>query len=559
MEGFRKQLRESASAFAAVIRNVNLRRLEFGWGASILCASAYTIALAVYAYDAGGAAAVGLIMLLRMIPAAAASPFAGMLADRYPRERVLLASVTGRTVLLVGTTVAVFAHSSEWVVYGLAIAGTLVQTPVRSAVGALTPTLCSSPSELTAANAVASTFESLASFIGPAIAGLLLAATSLGVVFGVCTGLIATCAVFAARIRVSETKEPEAELEATTIVSESLAGFLAIGREPPLRVLVALYTAYTLVGGAVGVYIVVLSIQVLGLGNAGVGYINSAFGVGAVIGGIAAFGLTGARRLSPAFLIGVVLWGAPLALLAWSSKTVVALILFGVMGIGNSLIDVAGLTLVQRAVPDNVLARVFGVMSMLWLLSIGIGALLAPKLISWLGLTHALLVTGLGMVAVAIVFAARVVAIDAHAKAPDADELRLLGRVPIFTPLAGTTLEQLAGRLAPIVAEPGKEVVKQGEPGDRFYIVVEGELDVTADGQPLSSLGTGDYFGEIALLRDTPRTASVTARTRSVLYALDRDDFLSAVTGHASSAEAAERVVSARLEGVPPVSVGART
>jgi MFS family permease len=492
-----------------------------------------------------------------MVPSAFVSPFAGLLADRYARERVLFASVATRTVLLVGTTAAVYSHANEWVVYALAIAGTLSQTPMRSAVGALTPALCSSPEELTATNAVTSTIESLGTFVGPALAGLLLAVASLGTVFAFTTVLMAIFALFVARIRAPGVAEPKAELEASTIASESLAGFQAIGKEPPLRVLVALFTAQTFVAGAVGVFMVVLALQVLRLGNAGVGYLNSAFGVGALIGGVVAFGLTGTRRLSPSFLAGVVLWGAPLALVAAWATTPVTLLLVGLMGIGNSLVDVSCFTLVQRAVPDNVLARVFGVVVMLWLLSLGIGAAVTPKLISWLGITHALIVVGLGLVVLVVVLAVRVVAIDAAAHAPDADELRLLGRVPIFTPLTGATLEHLVGRLVPVVVEAGTAIVRQGDHGDRFYVVAEGELDVSVDGQPVSPLGTGDYFGEIALLRDMPRTASVTARTRAVLYALDRDDFLAAVAGYGPSAEAAERVVSARLGSAPTAGAAA--
>jgi MFS family permease len=559
MAGFRRQLAESASAFGAVVRNPNLRRLELGWAASIVCNWAYTVAISVYAYEAGGASAVGVISLLRMVPAALVSPFAGLLADRYPRERVLLLSVTTRTGLLAGTAIGVFADANVWIVYALSIAAALVGTPQRSAQAALTPALSASPEELTAANAVTSTIESIGSFIGPALAGLLLAVTSMGVVFTVTAALLGVCVFFTARVRVPGEEAPKAQLEASTIVSESLAGFRAIGKEPPLRVLVALFTAQTFVAGAVSVFIVVMSIQILGLGEGGVGYLNSAFGVGALVGGIIAFGLTGVRRLSPSFLIGVVLWGAPLALLTLSSSTAYAVVLFGVMGIGNSLVDVSGFTLVQRAVPDNVLARVFGVIMMLWMVSVGVGAAVTPQLISWLGMTHALLVTGLGLVAVVVAFAPRVVSIDASAAPPDEDELRLLGTVPIFAPLAGATLEHLVGRLVPVVIEPGTEIVKQGDAGDRFYVVAEGELEVTADGEPRPPLGAGDYFGEIALLRDVPRTASVTARTRAVLYALDRDDFLAAVTGYAPSAEAAERVVSARLAAVPPAGVGAGT
>jgi MFS family permease len=311
--------------------------------------------------------------------------------------------------------------------------------------------------------------------------------------------------------------------------------------------MVGLIGAQSLVAGMVQVYLVVLAVQLLGLGTAGVGYLNSALGVGGILGGILALGLTGARRLSPPFLVGVVLWGAPLAVVAFTSSTAAALVLFGVMGFGYALSDVAGFTIVQRSVPDEVLARVFGVVVSVWVGALGIGAVFAPHLISWLGAKHALIATGVALVGLVALFALRVAAIDAAAPAPNPDELRLLGGIPIFAPLAGATLEHVAGRLVPLSIEPGTEVIRQGDHGDRFYIIAEGELDVASDGKAVSSLAAGDYFGEIALLRDVPRTATVTARTRTVLYALDRDDFLAAVTGFAASAQAAEHVVSARL------------
>jgi MFS family permease len=557
MGGWRRQLGESATAFAAIFRNTNLRRLELAWTASIVAHCAYLVAVSVYAFQAGGASTVGLIYLLRMVPAAVVAPFAGLLADRYPRERVLLASAAGRTILVGAAGAGVFLHADPWVIYGLAIAASLVQTPLRSAQAALTPALCSSPAELTAANTVASTVESIAAFLGPAIAGVLFVVTSIGTVFVLTAGLLLVCTVLTALLRIPGEAAPRRELEASTILSESLAGFRAIGREPPLRVMIGLLAAQTFVAGAVGVYTVVLAIQTLGLGEGGVGYLNSAFGVGAILGGIVAFGLTGAKRLSPSFLAGVVLWGAPLIVIAVWSSTAAALIMLGVMGLGNTLVDVAGFTLVQRAVPDEVLARVFGVVVSVWWGAVGIGAAVAPALISWLGFKGALIATGAALVALVALFARRVSAIDAAAHAPEADELRLLGGIPIFAPLAGATLEHLAGRLVPLVIEPGTAVVRQGESGDRFYIVVEGELDVTADQRALSSLHAGDHFGEIALLRDVPRTATVTAKTRAVLYALDRSDFLAAVTGYAPSEEAAERVVSARLAALPTAGVGA--
>jgi hypothetical protein len=229
----------------------------------------------------------------------------------------------------------------------------------------------------------------------------------------------------------------------------------------------------------------------------------------------------------------------------------VALILLALLGVGNSLVDVAAFTLVQRAVPDDVLARVFGVIQMLWLGSVGLGAIAAPGLIAWLGLEGALIATGAALPVLVTLFGRQLARIDAASVAPDADELRILTSIPIFAPMPGASLEHLAGRLVPLRLEPGTMVVREGDAGDRFYIVAEGTVEVSEGGFPTSELSGGGYFGEIALLRDVPRTATVTAKTRVVLYALDREDFLAAVTSHPPSAEAAEEVVSSRLAGVP--------
>jgi Cyclic nucleotide-binding domain len=321
-------------------------------------------------------------------------------------------------------------------------------------------------------------------------------------------------------------------------------------------VIMLLLTAQTAVAGAVQVFIVVAAFELLGLGEGGVGYLNSAMGVGAFLGAVGALSLTGARRLSPAFVVGVVLAGLPLVVIGITPEVVVAVLLLGVLGAGISLVDIAGLTLVQRAVPDDVLARVFGVIQMLWLLSLGLGAAVVPLLISLLGVEGALIATGAVLPVLAVLFAARVVRIDARAVAPDAEELRILGAVPIFAPLPGGTLEHLATRLVPLRLDAGTVIIREGDAGDRFYIVAEGRIEVTQDGVTISELDAGDYFGEIALIRDVPRTATVTTRTPTILYALDRDDFLAAVTGHPLSSEAAETVMSARLAG--PAAAGYR-
>ena len=550
MGGLRARLRESGASFGSVVRNPNLRRLQLAWAWSIVGHWAYLVAVSVYAYDAGGEAAVGLIFALRLLPAAFVAPFAGLLADRYPRERVLLVSGIVRMILVAAAAVCVFLDAPAAVVYALAVAAAIGQTPVRSAQAALTPSLAGTPQELTASNAVTSTVESLAIFVGPALAGVLLATTSTGAVFLVNAAMLGIGVLFVARIRAPRF-ESRAELRAGTIVSELLAGFRVAGRDRPLRVLLGFLAAQTLVAGALQVYVVVIAFELLDQGEAGVGYLNSAIGVGALLGGVVALSLAGSRRLSVPFAIGVLGWGIPLILLGAWPEFAAALLLLGVVGVANSVVDVAGFTLVQRAVPDDVLARVFGVIQMLWLLSLGLGAILAPALVGIRGIEWALAASGAFLVLLVAVFWRPLARIDATAPMPEAEELRILTSVPIFAPLPGASLEHLAGRLVPMRLEAGTMIVREGDAGDRFYIVVEGTVEVSEGGRPLPALEAGGYFGEIALLRDLPRTATVTAKTPVVLYALDREDFLAAVTSHAPSAAAAEDVVSARLAGVP--------
>jgi MFS family permease len=557
MRGVRSRAAGSAAAFVEVFRNPNLRWLELAWAASIVGHYAYLIAVSVYAYEVGGGKAVGLVFLARLVPAALASPFAGLLGDRFPRERVLVATNVTRIVLVGAAAIAALADAAPVVVYALAIAATIATTPFRSAQAALTPTLARNPSELTAANAVTNGVDSLAFFVGPALAGILVAVTSTGVVFAMTAGLIIVSTAFLLLIRSPAATRPRGEIEANTIVTEALAGFRAIGSQPALRVLMILVAALPAVSGAVQVYIVVASVELFDLGTGGVGLLNSAIGVGAFVGAVAALSLTGVRRLSPAYMAGVVTWGLPLVLLGIWPEPGLAIVLFALIGFGNSIAMVAGMTLVQRTVADEVMARVFGVIQMLVLVSMGIGAAVAPALVSALDIEGALIVTGAFLPALVLILGRSVARIDATARTPSEEELRILTGVPIFSPLPGTSLEQLATRLVPLRVDAGSVIIREGDEGDRFYIVAEGELDVSQDDAALTSLGPGDYFGEIALLRDTSRTATVTARSAAVLYALDREDFLAAVTGHPQSAEAAETVMSARLAG--PAATGYRS
>jgi MFS family permease len=555
MGGIAAHLRESGRAFAAVFRSANLRRLQGAWTAVAIGHWGLLVAVSVYAYDQGGEKAVGIIFLLRLVPAGLLAPFVGVLGDRYRREIVLFASALLRFGFCAAAAVCVWKDAPAELVYAFAIVTSIANAPYKSAQAAIMPTLAATPSELTATNAVSSTVESLAFFLGPAVAGLLLAVTGVDVVFAVAAAMFGIASLVILRMSVPRT-EASKEVEASTILSECMAGFRVVFQHKELRVLMGLFTAQTLVAGLMLVFLVVVAIELLDIGDAGVGYLNSAFGVGALVGAIGALGLTGARRLSPGFLVGLLLWGLPLAVLGLWSSIAIALVLFAIMGAGNSLVDVAGYTLVQRAVPDAVLARVFGVLQFFLLTALGIGGVLAPVLSDLFGLENALIVSGLFLPVLVLLFGRTVAMIDAQAAAPETQELRLLTGVPILAPLPGTALEHIAGRLVPLRIEPGTVIVREGDAGDRFYVVVEGEVEVTAEGKLVNTLEPGGYFGEIALLKDVPRTATVTAKTPVVLYALEREDFLSTVTGHAPSAKVAETVISSRLAGLQGATGG---
>jgi len=267
VQAVRRRIAESTAAFRDVVQNESLRRLELAWTASIIGQWAYLVAVSVYAYEVGGEAAVGLIFLLRLVPAALLAPFTGLLADRYRRELVLLGSLLARAVLIGLAAVGVFLDVDPAVVYALAIGAAIATTPFRPAQAAMTPALAQSPRELTAANAVASTIESLAVFVGPALAGLLLGVTSTGTVFLVNVGLVLLSGLFVIRLPVSRPRR-ERETEASTIASEVLVGFKTIAREPSLRILIGLFTAQTFVAGALAVYVVVVAIDLLDLESA---------------------------------------------------------------------------------------------------------------------------------------------------------------------------------------------------------------------------------------------------------------------------------------------------
>ena len=548
----RARVSESLAAFAAVFTNRDLRRVELAFAGSELGKWLYLIALAVFAYDAGGAAAVGLVALVRTVPAAIGAPFTSLLGDRYERARVMFVATLVRVLTMVAAAAVAFFDASAVLIYALVAVVTLASTAFRPAQAAALPGLARTPEELTAANLASSTIATLASFIGPAAGGLMLAVTSVEVVFLITAGVFLWAALLVLPVRAPAPSERPAAT-GRAIAREAGAGFAAMAEDRDLRLLMGLYCAQALVGGTFNVLVVVSAIELLDLGEAGVGWLNAAFGVGGILGAIVALALIARQRLASDFMFGIVLWGVPLALIGVWPEPAVALLLLGLVGVGETLVEVAGPTLLQRSVPDRVLARVFGALEALIITTIGIGGLLAPLLIELLGIRGAFVASGALLPVLAAVFWRRLSALDRAHPAP-ARQVALLRSVSMFATLPEPTQEQLAAKLVPVRVPAGRQIFAQGDPGDRFYVVADGTVEVLVDGGTVSVLGPSGFFGEIALVRDVPRTATVRAKSDAELYSLERDDFVAAVTGHARSAAAADAVIATRLGRLGPLA-----
>lgn len=534
---------ESIAALAAVFRNPDLRRLQLAAVGSVTAHYAFTVVIAVYAYQHGGAPAVGVMALARTIPSAVLGPFVSAAGDRYRPERVMFVADVLRALFAGAIALVVFADGPPAFAFVLAALGPICTTAFRPAQSTLLPELAQAPEELTAANVSASTIDSVGSFVGPAVGGLVLAGWGTGWALVVTVVAYAWSGALIFRVRPQRERRPEpAPLKGTAVVAEAFAGFRAVLTDPRLRLLVGLFGAQTAVAGALGVLAVVVSLRLLDLGDAGVGWLYSATGIGGVLGAAVALALVARRRLAFDFGTGLLLWGIPFVVLGIWPSTVVALAMMGVLGIGNTLVDVAGLTLLQRNAPADVRSRVFGVLEALFAATIGTGAIVAPLLVSVLGVRGALVVTGLFLPILTALCWRKLTALDEASP----EHLELLRRVPIFAPLPPPALERLARSLEPVRLDAGDVLFEAGDDGDRFYVVERGELAVELPTGPQLE-GPGRWVGEIALLRDVPRTATVRAVTDASLLALDRDEFLTAVTGHAPAHSAANEIVSERL------------
>jgi MFS family permease len=530
------------SSLADVFRSQNLRRLQLAWAGFYVSEWASFVALSIYAYRIGGAGAIGLLGVVRMLPSTLGVLAGTALADRTRRERVLLGIQLIRATTLGAAAVVLAADGPAWVVFLLAALTSVAGAAYRPSHLAIVPTLARTPQELVATNVSASTFEGVAVLVGPALAGVMLTFSGADVVLAVSSAIALWAALQVSRL----TPGPFLPAAGHGPIADALAGARTLAHEPDTRLVIGLFASQTFVRGVLNVVLVVASFELLDSGDSGVGFLNAAFGAGALAGGLAGLGLVGRRRLARPFAGGLVLWGAPIALIAVWPHLAWALLCLSVVGAGNAILDVSGFTMIQRGIDDAVLARVFGVFEILVVTAVGLGSILGSVLVEQLGPRPALAIVGCLLPALASLSYPRLRRIDASADVPE-EELSVLSTIPLFSPLPVTTLERLAGRLHTERAVADTPLVREGDAGDLFYVIKSGRVDVSRGGRHLATLGPTDFFGEIALLHDRPRIATCRAATDVVLYTLERERFVSAVSGHATSAAEAESVSRARL------------
>ena len=546
----RTRLADSALAFATTARNPSLLRAQLAFGAAWTAEWAFTVALGVVAFRDGGATAVGVVAFVRLAPSAFLAPVGTAFADRFSRDRVLLWSCLIRAAATAAATLALAADGPNVAVYALALLATAAFTVFRPAHSALLPTLCKTPLELTGANVVRGLIDSLSTLVGPLAAALLLDIGSPAAVFAFATVLSLGSGVLLLRLSYEAPRRaPPQPLR--LIVRETIGGFRALGRHRDAGLVIAVAVAQTLTRGFFNVFVVVVAFELLQMGAPGVGVLTAAVGAGAVAGSLGASMLVTGRRLGAVEGIGVALWGLPLVLIAAFPHEPVVLALMGVIGVGNALVDIGLFTLVQRLVPEELLARVFGALESLIALAVAVGSLVTPLAIDLLGIRGALAVLGLVAPAVVALAWRGLRAIDASIAYRD-EEVEVLRKVAMFRPLPMPAIDYLALRVVPAQFSAGEEVFRQGDQGDRFYVIEDGEADVIGDGHLIRTMRSGDGFGEIALLHDTMRTTTVRARTPLRLYALDRRHFLSAVGDYQSSAREADTLADERLGAFDP-------
>jgi MFS family permease len=543
-------MRDGARAFIRVARDPRLRRLQLGYAGFAVGEHATWLAIVVYAFEQGGVRATGVVAVVQLVPAMLVAPLAAYASDRFRRDRVLAVGYGVQATSMALTATGMWAGLSDPFVYALAALVAISITFTRPALNALLPSVTHVPSDLTAANVVMGTIERAGMFGGPVAAGVLIAVWSPAAVFAFLAVVVAGAAVLVASLQlVAAPLAAPGTMTVVTVGSEALDGLRSLRRHSGVRVVVMLVSLGGLVNGAADVLFVVAADELTEVGSPAAGAFGAGFGLGAVLGAVLTVSLVGRARMTPYLVAAVGVMALSLLGLAAAEGLVVPVVLFAVMGGGDSAIKITGSTMIQRIAPGDVLGRIFGVVEGLNMGALAAGSAIIAALIGWLGFSSAMVAAGFGLVALLLLRLRRVLRVDRGAVPPDATVVDLLVHDPILGPLPAPVIERLAVRAERRVAGAGTAVITEGEEGDRYFLIESGGVHVTIDGRSIREMGRGAGFGEIALMRAVPRTATVTATTDTGLVAVAREEFLEAVTGHPHALATAHDAVRRYLDG----------
>lgn len=526
-----------------------LRRVEAAFVGFGISEYGVWVVVLVFAFRRGGTSAAGVIAAVQLLPASVVAPLAARLIDARGAAATLCGGYVAQAMSLGVTAALMLAGAPAAVVYAGAVVAACAVTLTRPAQAALLPALVDTPAQLTAANVVTGWVDNMTLLAGPALASIALAVGTSGWALMVFAGVVALSAVVVTPLRrlrgVGGEEEPE---ECRGSLPDALRD--APGALPALAMLTAEYAVL----GALDVLEVVLAALVLGLGAGGAGYLGAAFGAGGLLGAAVALTLVGRHRLAWPLLLAEATWGAAfVALGAWPAAGA-ALCLLAVAGAGRTVLDVGGRTILHRTVPGALHGRIFGALEGLEMLGLAMGSLLVPLLVAIAGPRGAVAVVGGLLVVVPLLTMPTLHGIERTAPPLDA-QVSVLREVPLFAMLNAPVLEDLARALASREAPAGATIVREGEPGAQYFVVAAGQLDVSIGGAYVRTIGPGDGFGEIALMDDGVRSATVTATSDVALYTLDRAPFLEAVTGSRQAHRAARDLVAERL-AAPAVGEG---
>ena len=525
------------------LRVVDMRRVLAAYLGFSVAEMANFIAILIYAYEVGGSTALGLVAFLQLAPAAVFAPVGATLGDRYRREVMLTVAYAVFAASSASVAIALFASWPVGVIYILAAVNATVLTLVRPFHESLLPALARSTEQLTAGYVAGGTIENLGLIAGPLLAGLSAAAWGTGAVFVITTALLLVGTILVWSVKTTTVVDRGTDQSA---IQMTLDGFGAL-REARPTVILLMLTSVIFLAGVLEVATIVLAFEVFGSEDAGAAWLNAAIGLGAAAGSVLAVVLIGKRYLAASMRRGLLLIAVSVSLIPIVGSQAVALVALAVMGAGWTFVDVSGRIMLQRVIPLGGLSRAFGVLEGTSMAAEALGSVAGALLIGWLGVGWTLVVVTLLILFVLLANRGALQDADVGVIVP-IEHLHLLRSTPMFAALGPAELERLARAIEGESVSPGSAVCVQGEPGERFYFLERGTARVVRDGMDVATLGTGDFFGEIALLRDIPRTATVEAVTDLDLLVLERGPFLDAIKSSACQIEAAQAVSQTRMD-----------